>query len=227
MVIAAVMRANASLNQLPRAESKTKPKGVSIRETVLGIPDPGYHKLSLPFGQYCQVYEGPDTPNTTAPRTLGAIALHPTGNAQGSHYFMLLRTGQRISRQQWDVLPITPAVVARVEAIAESEREPLIPNDGMTFLRVNGTTIGENDKVPQTPQEHEYSNPVENEERTETVKTKERASIDTIEMRSALRMTTSKTRTRTWKARTPTRKTTLPPRMTMHQHPRLPRQQQM
>ena len=180
MIIAAVTRANASLNQLPRAESKAMPKGVSIRETILGIPDPGYHELSLPFGQYCQVYEDPDPPNTTAPRTLGAIALHPTGNAQGSHYFMSLRTGQRISRQQWDILPITPSVVRRVEAIAEAESQPLVPSDGLAFLRVDGTEFGNNNETSPTAQPHDDSQDDKTEERIEAAETEEHAMTDDV-----------------------------------------------
>ena len=42
------------------------------------------------FGQYVQTHEPHD--NTMAPRTVGALALRPTGNAQGSFYFLSLET---------------------------------------------------------------------------------------------------------------------------------------
>ena len=167
MIIAAVTRANASLNQLPRVDSKVMPKNVSVRQAVLGLPDPSYEELALPFGQYCQVYEDPDPPNTTAPRTLGAIALHATGNAQGAHYFMSLRTGQRISRQQWDILPISEVVVKRVESIAEQEGQPLIPTDGLSFLRTDGTEYGDACEDAGINDNTETIETVENEERNE------------------------------------------------------------
>jgi len=49
----------------------------------------------LEFGEYVQTHEISD--NTMRPRTIGAIALRPTGNAQGGYYFMSLNTGRRIN----------------------------------------------------------------------------------------------------------------------------------
>ena len=49
-----------------------------------------YHKhFQVIFGEYAQTYEGTD--NTMKARTVGAIALGPTGNAQGGvNFFSLL-----------------------------------------------------------------------------------------------------------------------------------------
>jgi hypothetical protein len=57
-------------------------------------------------------------PTRLAVASLGAIALRPTGNAQGDYYFMSLSTGARISRHQWTILPIPDTAIARVEALA-------------------------------------------------------------------------------------------------------------
>jgi hypothetical protein len=43
------------------------------------------------FGQYVQTHEQHD--NSMAPRTIGALALYPTGNAQGNFYFFSLSSG--------------------------------------------------------------------------------------------------------------------------------------
>lgn len=48
------------------------------------------------FGEYVQTHEQHD--NTMAPRTIGALALRPTGNAQGNFYFFSLSTGRIINR---------------------------------------------------------------------------------------------------------------------------------
>ena len=48
----------------------------------------------LQFGTYVQVHEQHN--NSMIPRTSGAIALRPTGNAQGSYYFLSLHSGKCI-----------------------------------------------------------------------------------------------------------------------------------
>jgi len=42
--------------------------------------------------------------NSMMPRTSGAIALRPTGNAQGSYYFLSLHSGKHIVCNNWTVL---------------------------------------------------------------------------------------------------------------------------
>ncbi len=65
--------------------------------------------------------------NSMIPRTTGAIALRPTGNAQGGRYFYSLTTGRRLNRNHWTVLPIPADVVQRVNRLS---RRPL----GLTAL---------------------------------------------------------------------------------------------
>jgi hypothetical protein len=55
-------------------------------------------------------------------RTASAICLGPTGNVQGSHYFLSLRTGHRIVRHRWTLLPTPTDVIARVNAIAKQQK---------------------------------------------------------------------------------------------------------
>jgi hypothetical protein len=87
--------------------------------------------MRIEFGSYAQVFEDNTPSNTTRARTLGVIALNPTGNAQGDFYFMSLATGARISRHSWTELPTTDTAIARVEAIAFNDEQPLIQARGL------------------------------------------------------------------------------------------------
>ena len=51
-------------------------------------------------------------------RTRGAIALGPSGNVQGGHKFYALDTRSVVVRRQWVRLPMTDAVIARIERLA-------------------------------------------------------------------------------------------------------------
>jgi len=44
--------------------------------------------------------------NSMDSRTSRAIALGPSGNEQGGHYFLSLHTGKMILRNNWTVLPM-------------------------------------------------------------------------------------------------------------------------
>ena len=131
-----------TLNQLPNR------KGIlptmSPRKIITGLPDPDYNSMRIEFGQYAQVFEERRQTSTTAPRTIGAIALNPTGNAQGSYYFLSLTTGARISRQQWTELPITQDVINRVEELAEQQEQPII-NGELVFEWAPNVPIEDHD----------------------------------------------------------------------------------
>jgi hypothetical protein len=68
-------------------------------------------------------------------RTTGAIILTATGNAQGGYYFLSLATGRKLSRQQWDALPVPmpDGVIAAVENMARAEQQPLIGQGAPLF----------------------------------------------------------------------------------------------
>jgi len=92
MMRAAIENANKCLNQFP-AEN-----GVSTTLSPLtimtGKPSPDYNDVKIEFGSYAQVFESNDPTNTVKARTTGAIALTPTGNAQGGYNFLSLTTGR-------------------------------------------------------------------------------------------------------------------------------------
>jgi len=76
-----------------------------------------YHlHCQLEFGSYVQTNEAHG--NNMQPRTIGAIALQPTGNVQGGFYFYNLSTGDIISQRSWTPLHIPKDVINRVHELA-------------------------------------------------------------------------------------------------------------
>ena len=69
-----------------------------------------------PIGQYVQAHDNPNPTNTQAARTIDALYLRP-GNQSG-HQVLDISTNQIIDRSYVTPLPVTPAVIAAVEAIA-------------------------------------------------------------------------------------------------------------
>ena len=72
------------------------------------------------FGEYVQTHEQHD--NSMDPRTVGALALHPTGNAQGSFYFMSLSMGRVLNRLHATPLPMPDEVVDRIHRMARQQK---------------------------------------------------------------------------------------------------------
>jgi hypothetical protein len=52
------------------------------------------------------------------PRTTGALALYPMGNAQGGYYFFSLSTGHVLKRDRWTELPMPNEVIQQVHCLA-------------------------------------------------------------------------------------------------------------
>jgi hypothetical protein len=106
------------LNLLPKSDPEFSP-----RDLVMGEEKLDYTKVcQLPFGTYVQVCDNLDIMNTMEARTMGAINLGPTGNIQGAHCFLSLKTGELIVRQKWTEPPIPSDVIDHLEELAgESE----------------------------------------------------------------------------------------------------------
>jgi hypothetical protein len=72
-----------ALNQFP---VKNGVSDVMSPLTIMtGRPSPDYNDLRIEFGAYAQAFESNDPTNTVRTRTTGAVALTPTGNAQGGY----------------------------------------------------------------------------------------------------------------------------------------------
>jgi hypothetical protein len=74
---------------------------------------------TMECGQYVEANEPTD--NSMNERTCTAIFLRTNGNEQGGAFFMSLRTGQRLNRQAWTVLPMPDTVVSTVHSFAKTK----------------------------------------------------------------------------------------------------------
>jgi hypothetical protein len=88
MMRAIIEGAHKALNQFPAKNGVSEI--MSPLTIMTGRPSPDYNDLRIEFGAYAQVFESNGPTNTVKNRTTGAIALTPTGNAQGGYYFMSL-----------------------------------------------------------------------------------------------------------------------------------------
>ena len=104
-------------------------KTQSPRSIVTGIEINYKDHCQLEFGEYVHTHEEHD--NSMQPRTIGALALRPTGNAQGGHFFLSLHTGRVINRRQraWTRLPMPQEVINQVHRLARRNNAP----PGLTF----------------------------------------------------------------------------------------------
>ena len=102
------------LNTFPSSDGVSDT--MSPRLLIVGFNVDYAKHCKLEFGTYAQVHEDHD--NSMATRTTGAIALRPTGNAQGGYYFMSLTTGRRLNRNHWMELPMPQDVINRVHPLA-------------------------------------------------------------------------------------------------------------
>ncbi len=95
------------------------------------------NSLQLSFGVYCQVAEIVEPRNSLVPRTRAAISLGNSVNLSGGQMFLALDTGHTITQHQWVLLPMPPAVIARVNLFGKTE--PSI----LTFTNQHGREIGD------------------------------------------------------------------------------------
>ena len=63
-----------------------------------------------------------------------SICLGPTGNIQGTYFFLHLRTGRRVKRRAFTPLPMLPHIIERVHQLADADKQ----NPALDFLDRNG-----------------------------------------------------------------------------------------
>ena len=91
---------------------------------ITGRPPPDYDTITkLSFGEYVEVKENNNFKNSMEQRTVGALAMYPSGNAQGTWYFWSLESGKTIHRKQWERMPITNEVIQRVNQLGWNNRQ--------------------------------------------------------------------------------------------------------
>jgi hypothetical protein len=107
MVFLTVFWLNAFPHQLGISQT------LSPRTIVTGLGIDYTKHWRIEYGQYVQTHEKHD--NTMTTRTIGALALRPTGNG---YYFYSLMSGQRLHRTHWTELPMSAEVRDRAHALA-------------------------------------------------------------------------------------------------------------
>ena len=139
MIIYMVYSAIFWINTVPPADGIST--SMSPRTIVSGLTVDYNIHCKVDFGAYAQVHEEHD--NSMATRTVGAISLGTTGNAQGGCWFLSLVTGRRLHRLAWTVLPMPAEVIDRVHTIARRDKA----NKILTFTARDGTVIEDEDEA--------------------------------------------------------------------------------
>lgn len=100
---------------------------------------------TLVFGQYVQTHEEHD--NTMQSRTIGAIALRPTGARQGGYLFLNLQTGRLITRNHWTECPMLCDVINRVQILARRKDRVGVEFRGRTgsMMESDSSSVDESD----------------------------------------------------------------------------------
>ena len=124
MVTKLVAMATRCLNGFPKEDGVSEhlsPHSIVTRWACMD-----YNKIPLEFGSYVQLLDR--SVNTIRSWTIGAIALNPTGDENGTYCFMSLKTGQVMTKGPgcWTEVPVTDIAIARVEALAKQEGQPLL-----------------------------------------------------------------------------------------------------
>jgi hypothetical protein len=121
---------------------------LSPRSIVTGSQIDFNKHCKLEFGAYVQAHEEHD--NTMTTRTTGAIALRPTGNAQGGYFLYSLSTGRVLNRNHWTVLPMPQEVIARVHTLSRRA----IANAALTFADREGEVILDDDEDDEDDEDY-------------------------------------------------------------------------
>ena len=158
LVIEMVYAANYCLNMFPRPGGMSKT--LSPRTLLTGQSWSYTTHCKLEFDNYVQTHKEHD--NSMATRTIGAIALRPTGNTQGGYFFFSLSTGRVLNRGRWTSLPMPNEVIDRVHRMAQQEHG----NNGLLFEDRNHNQLidpdddGEDDSTyhPKEDEEDEDNN---------------------------------------------------------------------
>ena len=129
MVTELVAMATRCLNGFPKEDGVSE--HMSPHSIVTGRARMDYNRIPLEFGSYVQLLDR--SVNTIRSRTIGAIALNPTGDENGTYRFMSLKTGQVMTKGPgcWTEVLVTDIAIARVEALAKQEGQPLLQDSNL------------------------------------------------------------------------------------------------
>ena len=71
------------------------------------------------FGGYVEVHEENPIIDLKKPRTRPAICMGPSGSIQGSLKFVCIKTGKKIVRRSYTLLPMSVSVIKKIEKLAD------------------------------------------------------------------------------------------------------------
>ena len=117
------------LNAFPTAGGASH--DLSPRTIITGQQVDYKRHCCFQFGEYTQTHE--EHNNSMNPRTVGAIALRPVGNGQGSYYFLSVTTGRVLNRLPPTSLPMPDDVIDKLHRRARQQKS----NPGLIFVDRN------------------------------------------------------------------------------------------
>ena len=129
LVIEMVKTAVFWLNAFPAAGGASQ--DLSPRTILTGQQINYKRHCHFQFGEYTQTHE--EHNNSMNPRTVGAIALRPGGNGQGSFYFLSITTGRVLNRLHTTALPMPDDVINKLHRMARQQKS----NPGLIFADRN------------------------------------------------------------------------------------------
>ncbi len=133
IIIWMVQVCTMTLNMFPRkgASRHYSPNAILTNKGV------SMDQLRIRYGSYIQVWEPSAQTNSLKMRRCRAIALGPLQMSTTSYLFLELDTGMIINCAQFMEIPMTAAVIARVNELGSGEPELL------TWTNLRGETIGD------------------------------------------------------------------------------------
>jgi hypothetical protein len=96
LIVQMVSTANFWLNVFPPKDGISG--SINPRELITGVAIDANKHILAEFGEYVQTHE--EHNNTMKTRTTGALAIRPTGNSQGGHWFYSLTSGRMLDRRK-------------------------------------------------------------------------------------------------------------------------------
>eukprot|EP00804_Cyclotella_cryptica_P027597 CCRYP_007506-RA/>CCRYP_007506-RA protein AED:0.33 eAED:0.33 QI:0/-1/0/1/-1/0/1/0/237 len=119
MVLQAVLFMNAYVDKQGISDE------YSPRELILRWQLDWQKHCKYQFGSYGQAYDEPDSTetNTQQPRSRNVICVGPTGNIQGSYYFLDLDTKELIKRRRFTELPMPDSIIKRMERWGKRDKQ--------------------------------------------------------------------------------------------------------
>ena len=144
MIRKLITQASAFLNAFGSAERAAN--GLSGRNIIDNLPHIDYNDLKHEFGEYVQLHVTEKVTNNMKSRTIGAVVLDPR-NITGRYNFMSLETGFEINGRVTQTLPITDAVIQRVEELGIAQNQPYRQSKMLQYEWRPGMPIDDDDAI--------------------------------------------------------------------------------